>query len=127
MKFWNKKNTLKISEEKIKEMIEKCPQTVNITTLDAINEILKAVDKWRRKKPDGEVVENLMQSIFYLLATCSKLDHKLVLDEVLEQIIKSKAGFKFEGEAEDNVWSYLLFVGPAPIEYSKESQLHLAA
>jgi len=111
-------------EARIKKMVEPSSQTVNVTSLAAIKEILKAVDKWRRLAPDDEVAEGLLQSIFLILATCSKLNHKNS-DLTLKKICKSQETLALlKDKPNDVIWSFLIYESPPHCEVSKESQYH---
>jgi len=114
--------SLKKFEAAIKEIMEKnkWSQTPNVTLLEAARNIIKATDKWRRCHPNEEVIQEILESIFFLVSTCVKLGNNVDLDKLFEQICKSKETFAFEGVPDDLVWSFILFATEPHFAYRKE-------
>jgi len=112
--------SLRDYEAEIKSIVEKnnWTQTPNVTLLEAIRKILAATDKWRRKHSSKEVAEDILESVFFLLSTCVKLDHNMDLDKLFNRVCESKENFSFEAP-DDLVWSFLLFETEPHIDYRK--------
>jgi len=111
----------------IKRIVKKnkWSQTPNVTLLESVKKILKATDKWRRKYPNREVVEDILESVFFLLSTCASLDHNVNLDSLLLSICEGKENFSFKDMPDDLVWTFLIYETVPHIDYTKKSQLHL--
>jgi len=103
----------------------KWTQTPNVTLLESLKKILSATDKWRRKHPNREVVEDILESVFFLLSTCSNLDHDVNLDSLLLSICEGKENFSFKDVPADLVWTFVIYETVPHIDYTKSSQLHL--
>jgi len=95
----------------------KWSKTPNVTLLESAKHVLNATDKWRRNHPTEAVVEEIVESIFFLLATCVKLDHNIDLDKLFNQVCKAKEGFAFEGVPDDLVWSFILYETEPHVDY----------
>lgn len=116
--------SLRDYETEIRNIVEKnnWTQTPNVTLLEAIRKILGATDKWRRKHSSEEVVEDILGSIFFLLATCTKLDHNLDLDEQLQEVYKSAESLSFKDVPKDLVWSFIMFSTEPHVDYSQRRE-----
>jgi len=116
--------SLKDYEVKIRKIAQKngWTQTPNVTLLEALRKILGATDKWRRKHPAKEVIEDLCGSIFFLLATCTKLDHNTDLDEDFQNVCRSLRSFSFKGVPNDLVWSFIMYSTEPHVNYSQRRE-----
>lgn len=112
---------LKRCEDTVRRIMKKnkWSHTPNVTLLESAKKVLSATDKWRRNHPTDEVVEEILQSVFFLLSTCAKLDSNVDLDEVFKKVCESKETFSFNGTPEDLVWSFILFATEPHIDYRK--------
>jgi len=97
----------------------KWSKTANVTLLESAKRILNATDKWRRNHPAEEVAHEILESIFFLLATCVKLDHDLDLDKLFSEVCRSKESFSFEGVPDDLVWSFIIYETEPHTDYSE--------
>jgi len=111
---------LKRCEDTVRRIMKKnkWSQTPNVTLLESLKKILAATDKWRRNRPTGTIVEDILESIFFLLAACAQLDHNVDLDSLFMFICKCKEDFSFKGP-DDLVWSFLAFQTEPHIDYHK--------
>jgi len=118
---------LKKCEDTVRRIMKKnkWSQTPNVTLLESVKRILNATDKWRRNRPTTAVVEDILESVFFLLSTCVNLDHNVDLDELFMSICARKENFSFKDVPDDLVWSFLIFETEPHIDYTKTSQLHL--
>jgi len=97
-------------------------KTPNVTLLESAKKIINATDKWRRNHPTEEVVKEILESIFFLLATCVRLDSNVDLDQLLREVCRSKESFSFQGVPDDLVWSFILFETEPHVDYSQRRE-----
>jgi len=109
-------------EGEIKKIAEKWVQTPNVTLLEAVRKILGATDKWRRNHPADEVVEDVLGSIFFLLVTCTKLEHDVNLDEEFSKVCDSMESFSFKDVPKDLVWSFIMYSAEPHVDYSQRRE-----
>lgn len=116
--------SLKEYETMVRRIAEKnkWSKTANVTLLESVKKIINVTDKWRRKHPSKEVVQEILESVFFLLATCTQLNHNLDLDETFTQLCKSKESFRFDGVPDDLVWSFILFETEPHVDYSQRRE-----
>jgi len=116
--------------DKIKAIARKnkWSKTPNVTLLEAARKIIEATDKWRRCYPSREVVESIMESMFYLLATCQKIEGDDVnLDELFTQICKEKKNnFGFKEVPDDVIWSFIIYSSEPHVPYRMPKPLETA-
>lgn len=84
-------------------------KTPNVTFLEALRRIIEATDGWRRNAEAKTVVEKCLEAVFYLLATCVKLDPGLDLDSLLTRICETKKDYTFTDLPDDLVWSFIIY------------------
>lgn len=97
-------------------------KTPNVTLLESAKKIIVATDKWRRKHPTEEVVQEILESVFFLLATCAKLNSNIDLDKLFREVCRSKENFSFQGAPDDIVWSFILFETEPHVDYSQRRE-----
>jgi len=115
---------LKRCEDTVRRIMEKnkWSQTPNVTLLESAKKILKATDKWRRNHSTEEVMEEILESVFFLLSTCAKLDSDIDIDKLFDRVCKSKENFSFDGIPDDLVWSFILFETEPHVDYRTPHQ-----
>lgn len=113
--------SLKRFETTVRNIMKKnkWSQTPNVTLLESAKKVLSATDKWRRNHPTEEVIEEILESVFFLLSACAELDHHIDLDKLFTQVCEAKGNFSFEGLPDDLVWSFILFETEPHIDYHK--------
>lgn len=116
---------LKKFEAAVRKIMEenKWFQTPNVTLLESAKKVLSATDKWRRNHPTEEVVEEILESMFFLLSTCVRLDPNVDLDELFGRVCKCKESFSFDGVPDDIVWSFILFETEPHIDYHRRESM----
>lgn len=105
----------------------KWSKTPNVTLLEAARKIIEATDKWRRCYPSKEVVESIVESMFYLLATCHVLDGDGIdLDKTFTQVCREKKNFGFKGVPDDVIWSFIIYSSEPHVPYRMPKPLETA-
>jgi len=95
-------------------------KTPNVTLLEASKKIIEAIDKWRRCRPSNEVTKSIIESVFFLLATCSNLEENSSdLDKTLRQICKEKKNYDFKEVPDDLIWSFIIYESEPHFPYRK--------
>jgi len=114
---------LKEYEARIKRIVEKneWSQTPNVTLLESARKVLNSTDRWRRDHPKQEVVREILEAVFFLLATSAKLNHNIDLDEMFTEVCKSKDRHIFSGVPNDLVWSFILYSTEPHHDFIRES------
>jgi len=95
-------------------------KTPNVTLLESIKKIIEATDKWRRMYPNEVIVRNIVESIFYLIATTELLDGQdFNLDQIMSSIIGEKKYYDFTDKPDDIVWSFIAYESKPHIPYRR--------
>ena len=112
--------TLENYKLRVQKIMEKnnWAKTPNVTLLEAARKIIDATDKWRRCHKTEEVAKSIMESVFFLLATCAKLEeNSLDLDAMLTEICKEKKNYSFSEVPDDLIWSFIIYASEPHVPY----------
>ena len=112
---------------RLQKIIEKnkWSKTPNVTLLEAAKKIIDATDKWRRCHTSKEVTKSIIESVFFLLATCAKLEeNSFDLDKILTKICKEKKNYSFSEVPDDLIWSFIIYASEPhmPYRFPRETQ-----
>jgi len=101
----------------------KWSKTPNVTLLEAAKKIIDATDKWRRCHKTEEVTKSIMESVFFLLATCAKLEENSSdLDAMLTEICKEKKNYSVSEVPDDIIWSFIIYASEPHVPYRTPRQ-----
>jgi len=112
--------TLENCKLRVQKIMEKnnWSKTPNVTLLEATKKIIEATDKWRRCHTSKEVTKSIIESVFFLLATCTKLEENSSdLDAMLTEICKEKKNYTFSEVPDDLIWSFIIYASEPHIPY----------
>jgi len=119
--------TLENYKLRVQKIMEKnnWSKTPNVILLEAARKIIDATDKWRRCHKTEEVTKSIMESVFFLLATCTKLEkNSSDLDAMLTEICKEKKNYSFSEVPDDLIWSFIIYASEPhmPYRFPRETQ-----
>jgi len=112
--------TLENCKLRVQKIMEKnnWSKTPNVILLEAARKIIDATDKWRRCHKTEEVTKSIMESVFFLLATCTKLEkNSSDLDAMLTEICKEKKNYTFSEVPDDLIWSFIIYASEPHFPY----------